>query len=345
MHPATTRVSGAVAFFCAAAAFANTLAAQSAEPFYKGKTISLVSGFTPGGSYDFYSRLFARHVGRNISGNPTVIVQSMPGAGGLTAANHLFKVAPQDGTAIGMLSQTLAIGEAMGTVGIQYRSTQFQWLGRIASTVEVTVTWHTSKARTIEDARTSEVLLASSGPGSALDNYPRVLAYASGLKLKIVSGYKGSSEALLAMEKGEVDGSGTTWNTLKINRKAWLDAGRINILVQYAPTRATDLPAVPTAVELGRTPEDRALLEFYMSGAEIGRAILTTPGVPAGRVAELRAAFDRTMLDPELRADIARANAEFSPLSGLDLQKLVARTLAVRPEVAARVREVLQGSR
>lgn len=331
--------------FSGAVAAALPVAAQGADPFYKGKTISVVSGFTPGGSYDFYSRLFARHVGRNIAGNPTVIVQTMPGAGGLNAANHLFKVAARDGTQLGMLSQTLAIGEAMGTPGIQYKSNDFNWVGRLSSSVEVTVTWHTSKARSIADARTHEVLLASSGPGSALDNYPRVLAFASGLKLRIVSGYKGSTEALLAMERGEVDGSGTTWNTLKINRKPWLDDKRVNILVQYTSARSPELPDVPAAVELGRTAEDRALLEFYMSGAEIGRSILTTPGVPAERLAELRAAFDKTMKDPELLAEIGKANAELAPMPGVELQKLVARTLAVRPEIAARVREVLQGNR
>ncbi len=319
--------------------------AQGTAPFYKGKTISVISGFTPGGSYDYYTRLFARHVGRYISGNPTVIVQGMPGAGGLNAANHMFKVAARDGTVLAMLSQTLAVGEAMGTPGIQYNSGAFGWIGRLSTSVEVTVTWHTSKARTIEDARTHEVLLASSGPGSALDNYPRVLAFASGLKLRIVSGYKGSTEALLAMERGEVDGTGTTWNTLKINRKPWLDGKRVNILVQHTSGRSPELPDVPAAVEFGRTVEDRALLAFYMSGGEIGRSILTTPGVPADRLAELRAAFDKTMQDAELQGEIRKANAEFAPLSGVELQKLVAATLAVRPEIAARVREVLQGKR
>ncbi len=279
------RLSAALVCGVAFACVASPVVGQGADGFYKGKTISVVSGFTPGGSYDFDTRLFARHCGRHIAGNPIVIVQTMPGAGGLNAANHLFKVAPRDGTALGMLSQTLAIGEAMGTPGIQYKSAEFNWLGRLSTSVEVTLTWHTSKARSIEDARSSEILLASSGPGSALDNYPRVLAFASGLKLKIVSGYKGSTEALLAMERGEVDGSCTTWNTLKINRKKWLDDKRINILVQYTSVRSPELPNVPAAVELGRTAEDKALLEFYMSGGEIGRSILTTPGVPAMRLA------------------------------------------------------------
>ena len=319
--------------------------AQTPEPFYKGKTISLISGFSPGGSYDFYARLVTRHMGRHIGGQPSIVFQSMPGAGGLNAANNLYRIAARDGTAIGMLSQTAAIDEALAAPGVQYKSAEFAWIGRLAATVEVSVTWHTAKGRTLDDARTGQILYGTSGPGSALDSYPRVLAFASGLNIKIVTGYKGSTEALLAMEKGEVDGSGTSWNTLKINRRNWLDEKKVNILVQYARARSPELPDVPAAAELGRTAEDRTLLEFYMSGADIGRAIMAPPGLPPERVAELRAAFDAAMKDPELLADIAKATAEFSPLSGVELQKLVARTLAVKPELAARVRQALQGAR
>ena len=319
--------------------------AVGGEGFYKGRNVTLISGFTPGGSYDFYSRLVGRHLGRHLQGNPTIIIQQMPGAGGLTAANYLYRIAPKDGTAIGMLSQTSAVDEALGAAGVQYKSAEFSWIGRVAPSIEVSVAWHTAKVRSIGDARSEQLLYGSSGPGSALDSYPRVLALASGLNIRIVSGYKGSTEALLAMEKGEVDASGTTWNTLKINRKAWLAEKKVNILVQYARARSPELPEVPAAVELGRTPEDRALLDFYMSGADVGRSIMTVPGVPGERVSELRAAFDAAMRDPELKADIDKANAEFQPMAGVELQQLVQQTLAVKPEVALRIKEALQGAR
>lgn len=319
--------------------------ATGAEGFYKGRTVNLISGFTPGGSYDFYSRLVGRHLGRHLPGNPAVVIQQMPGAGGLTAANYLYRIAPRDGTAVGMLSQTAAVDEALGAPGVQYKAAEFFWIGRVAPSIEVSLSWHTSKVRVIGDARSEQLLYGSSGPGSALDSYPRVLALASGLNIRIVSGYKGSTEALLAMEKGEVDASGTTWNTLKINRKAWLAEKRVNILVQYARARSPELPDVPAAVELGRTAEDRALLDFYMSGADVGRSIMTTPGVPDERVRELRAAFDAAMRDPELKADIDKASAEFQPMPGIELQRLVEQTLAVKPELALRIREALQGAR
>lgn len=338
-------------YFALAAASSVALAASagaqqsSPEAFYKGRTVQLISGFTPGGSYDFYSRLVGRHLGRHLAGNPTVVVQQMPGAGGLTAANYLYRIAAKDGTAIGMLSQVAAVDEALGAPGVQYKAAEFNWIGRVAPSVEVSVAWHTAPVKSLEDARTTQLLYGSSGPGSALDSYPRVLALASGLNIRIVSGYKGSTEALLAMEKGEVHASGTTWNTLKINRKAWLAEKRVNILVQYARVRSPELPDVPAAVELGRTAEDRALLDFYMSGADVGRAILTTPGVPTARVAELRAAFDAAMRDPELKADIEKANAELQPMPGVELQKLIEQTLAVKPELAQRIKDALQAAR
>ena len=339
---AARRTAGAVAvsLFVTPAAHA-----QSAETFYKGRTITIFSGFTPGGSYDFYSRLVARHLGRHIAGQPGIVVQTMPGAGGLNAANHLFNLAPKDGTAIGILSQTLAVEEAMGAPRIQYKSAAFNWIGRIASTVEVTVTWNPAKVTTIDEARTHPLLLSTTGPGSALNSYPRVLAHAGGFNFKLVSGYKGSTDALLAMEKGEVEGSGTTWNALKINRRQWLDEKKINILVQYTRKRAADLPDVPAAVELGRSAQDKALLDFYMSGAEVGRSFLAPPGVDAQRVGELRAAFDAAMKDEALITELKRANAEFSPMTGADLHRLVLDTLAVKPDVAAQVKQVLQGAR
>jgi tripartite-type tricarboxylate transporter receptor subunit TctC len=331
------------AFALLPALLAHAAAAQSPEPYYKGRTITIFSGFTPGGSYDYYSRLLARHLGRHLAGQPSLVVQTMPGAGGLNAANHLFNNAARDGTVIGILSQTLAIEEAMGAPRIQYKAGQFQWIGRITSTVEVTVTWNPAKITRIEQARSQQLLLATTGPGSALDSYPRVLAQAGGFDFRFVSGYKGSSEALLAMEKGEVEGTGTTWNALKISRRNWLDEKRINILVQYSRSRAADLTDVPAAVELGRTEEDKALLEFYMGGAEVGRAFLAPPGVPQVRMSELRTAFDAAMKDPELVADVKKANAEFAPLPGRELEKLIAATLAVKPELAARVRDMLPG--
>lgn len=312
------------------------------ETFAKVHTINLYVGYTPGGSYDFYARLFARHIGKHLPGNPTVVVQNMPGAGGLAAANYLYAVAPRDGTALGMLSQTVAIDEALAAPGIRYKSAEFNWIGRMTSTIEVTMTWHNSKVKTIEDARTQEVVLASTGPGSALDSYPRVLVETAGVKFKLVRGYKGATEAMLAMEKGETEGSGGTWQTLKVSKRNWIENNMINILLQYTQTRSPELPNVPAAPELAKTPEDRQLLEFYLSAGDIGRAFVAPPRLSPNLVAELRAAFAVTMQDPELLAEVERAKTEFDPLPGAELHQLVLKTLNVSPKVGTRVRDLLQ---
>jgi tripartite-type tricarboxylate transporter receptor subunit TctC len=312
------------------------------ETFAKVHTINLYVGYTPGGSYDFYARLFARHIGKHLPGNPTVVVQNMPGAGGLAAANYLYAVAPRDGTALGMLSQTVAIDEVLAAPGIRYKSAEFNWIGRMTSTIEVTMTWHNSKVKTIEDARTQEVVLASTGPGSALDSYPRILIDTAGVKFKLIRGYKGATEAMLAMENGETDGSGGTWQTLKLAKRDWIENSKIDILVQYTLTRSPDLPNVPTAPELARTPADRRLLEFYLSAAEIGRAFVAPPGLSSNLLSEFREAFTATMQDHELLTEIGNAKIEFEPLSGEELQQLVLNSLSVSPELVARVQNLLQ---
>lgn len=316
--------------------------AQSVEQFYKGKTVNLYIGFAPGGSYDFYGRLVARHLGKHIPGQPNVVAQSMPGAGSFKAANFLFNVAPKDGTAMGIVSQTMALEEALKTSGVQYKSAEFNWIGRTTSIVEVTLTWHTSKAKTIQDVLTHETPVASTGPGSPSMGYPLLLNAVAGTKFKIITGYPGSTDGMLAMERGEVEGALTSWNTLKVAKRNWLDNKQINLLVQYTLERSPELPNVPAVVELGKKPEDKEMLAFYASGGEVGRSFLATPGIPAERVKALRAAFDATMNDKEFRAEIEKAKAEFNPMSGEQLQKLIANVANASPAMIARMQKYLQ---
>jgi len=316
-------------------------AQQSAEQFYKGKNINLYIGFAPGGSYDSLARLTARYMGKHIPGNPTVVPQNMPGAGGFKAANYMYSVAPKDGTALSALSQTTPLEEALKNPGVQYKSNEFAWIGRFTSNIEVQVFWHTAKAKTIQDALTNEVSVASTGPGSPSDGYPRLLNGLLGTKFKIIAGYPGSTDGLLAMERGEVDGALTSWNTMKTARAHWLKDKKAFMMVQYVTQRAPEIPDVPAVVELGRTPEEKQLLATYASGGDIGRAYNTTPGVPAERVAALRKAFDDTMKDKELLADVERMKLDFFPMGGVELQKLIAETVNVPPQVVARMQVLL----
>ena len=322
--------------------FGSNIAPHAAEPkaFYKGKTVIIYIGFAPGGSYDYFGRLVARHIGKHLPGNPTVVAQSMPGAGSFTAANYLYARAPRDGTALGIVSQTVAIEEALGTSGVQYKVSQFNWIGRATSVNEVSLTFHSSNTKTIRDAIAHETTMASTGAGSPSETYLKLLNAVAATRFKLVGPYPASNDAMLAMERGEVDGAFTSYNTLKISRQDWLREKKINILVQYGE-RSADLPDVPYAVDLAKTEEDRQLMAFYVSSEQIGRAFIAPPETPADRVAALRKAYDETMQDPQLLAEIGQSHSEFSPLSGDKLQRLVAATADVPPTLVARIRGII----
>lgn len=319
---------------------AHSAAAQTPEEFFKGRNINVYIGFSPGGSYDFFGRLVARHIGRHVPGTPSSTPNSMPGAGSFTAANWLYSAAPKDGTAIGIVSQTMAIEEILQNPAVKFKSAQFNWIGRATNIVEIGFVNDKSKAVTIADAKVHEIPVAGTGPGSPSEGYPRLLNALAGTRFKIIGGFRGSTEGMLAVERGEVDGALTSWQTMKVTRKAEYDQGKLRVLVQYALQREPDLP-VPAVVELASNDADRALLAFYASGGDVGRSFLAPPGVPADRVAALRRAFDAMMKDKEFIADVEKAKAEFNPMTGENLQKLIADTSNVPPAVVERMRQLL----
>ena len=310
----------AVASLVCVAASAN---AQSVEQFYKGKTVNVYIGYGPGGGYDFFGRLVARHIGRHIPGQPSVVPQNMPGAGSLRAANYVYNVAPKDGTALGIVTQTVALEEALGTPGVQYKADGFIWIGRATSNVDMLLSWHTSKTKTIEDAMRIETPVAGTGAGSPAEFMPKVLNNVIGTKFKVISGYDGSTAGMLAMERGEVDGATTSWNTIKTSKQDWLKNKSINLIVQFTPDRHKELPDLIDMVELGKTAEQKQILALYASGAVVGRSIFTSPGIPTERIKALRDAFTAMTKDPIFLADIEQTKAEFDPMSGEDLQKVI----------------------
>ena len=317
---------------------AGTANAQTPEQFYKGKTINLYIGYGPGGGYDFFGRLVGRHLGRHIPGQPNVVPQNMPGAGSLRAANFVYNIAPKDGTALGIVTQTVALEDAFGTPGVQYKAAGFNWIGRATSNVDILLTWKDSKAKTIQDAMQIEVPVAGTGPASPAEFMPKVLNHVLGAKFKVITGYPGSNEGMLAMEKGEVDGATTSWNTLKTSKQDWLKNKTINLLVQFTPYRHKEIPDVPNMVELGKTDEQKQILALYASGAVIGRSIFTSPGVPADRVKALRDAFTAMTKDPVFLAEVEQTKAEFDPMSGEELQKAIEDASKVSPEVREKAR-------
>ena len=332
--PALAALAGLA--FCSASA-----KAQSPETFFKGKTVTIYIGFSPGGTYDLFGRLVARHLQKHIPGNPTVVAQNMPGAGSFIAANWLYRVAPKDGTAIGIATQTIAIEEALKTQGVQYKAKEFNWLGRATSNVEISVGWYKAKVQKIEDAIANEMTIATTGAGSPSEGYHKLLNGTIGTKFKLVGPYPGSTDGLLAMERGETDAAFTSWNTLNTAKHSWIEEKKANVLVQYALERLPDLKDVPTMVDLAKTPEDKQMFAFYTSGGEVGRAFFAPPGIPADRVAALRQAFDETLKDPELLAEVEKANLDFHPGSGDLLQKIVVETSAVPEAVVTRMQGIL----
>ena len=321
---------------------AGTALAQPADQFYAGKSITLLIGFGPAGTYDYYARLIARHLGRHIPGKPNIVPQQMPGAGSFTAANFLYAAAPKDGTSMGIVSQTMAIEEAIKNPGAKYKSADMTWIGRATSIAQIQLSMATSRIKSIDDVLVHETTAASTGSGSPTEGYPKLLNGVINTKFKTIGPYPGSVDGLLAMERGEVDTALTSYNTIKARRADWIKDKKIHILVAYSLKRHPELPDVPAFAEFGKTADDKRLLEFYVSAEDVGRAFVAPPGLPADRVKLLRDGFDSMARDPELLAEIAKANAEWNPMSGAELQKLIADTASAPPALVARMQAMLK---
>jgi tripartite-type tricarboxylate transporter receptor subunit TctC len=314
--------------------------AQSVAEFYKGKTVNLLIGVSPGGEYDLQARLVARHIGKHIPGRPNVVPQNMTGAGGLNMANYLASIAARDGTYIGMMSNTLPSLQAVGGRGVKFDVTKYLWLGTIAPVVETMAVWHTAEVKTVADARDREIIAGSTGRGSTTHVYPSMMNEFLGTKFKIVLGYQGGNLVNLAMERGEVQARNNTWSSWKATRPAWLKEKKIVVIAQAGP-RASDLDA-PSVEELARTSDDRKAIELVMSGTRLGRPLAMAPDTPADRVAALRAAFRATMADPDFRAEAANANFEVNPVFGEDMQRTVEQIMATPKPIAERVKHLVE---
>ncbi len=310
--------------------------AQSPDVFYKGRTVTMLIGYGPGGSYDLYGRLVARHIGRHIPGEPNVVPQNRPGANSYVAANYMYSVAPRDGATLGIVTQQVALDESLGTAAVQYKSAEFGWIGRVTSNIGLIVSGSSSKAKTIEDAKKFDVPIAVAG-----DNTPLVLNNLAGTRFRIIAGYPSSNASMLAMERGEVDSTFTSWNSIKTTKQDWLRDKTINLIVQLAPYRHADLPNVPDMVSLGETPEQKQILALYGSVATIGRSIFTTPGVPPERLKSLREAFMLMTRDPALLAEIEQTKLELDPMPGEELQRIVANASFLPPDLREQARQAL----
>ncbi len=312
----------------------------SARDFYEGKTVSLYIGTIPGGPYDAYGRLVARHIGRHIPGNPSVVVLTMTGAGGRTAMGYMYNVAPKDGTAIATTVRSVPYDPLMG-IGSAFDGRALSWLGSTNSETSICVAWAATGIRSIQDVMKREMIVGTSGPSSTDAIIPSLMNSIIGTHFKIVAGYKSSTETQMAMERGEVDGRcGMTWNGLKSIKANWLREHKVNILSQFALEKERELKEIPSVLDLAGTEADRALVRVLAAPDETGEPFFAPPGIPDERLHILRDAFDLTMKDEVFLADATNQGLEIKPMSGVAIDTLIAQLYATPKEIIDRAAKV-----
>ena len=301
--------------------------ADAVEDFYRGKTLTLVTGVGAGGEYDIIMRLVSRHIGRFIPGRPVVVSQNMVGASGVLMANWLYRIAPQDGLVFGLLQNSLPTSQAVGLPGVQIDAGKLGWIGSLSPTVEVLVAYHTAGVRTIEEAKHKELIIGGVGAGGITNIFPRLVNDLLGAKIRIVGGYQGGNELILAIERGETGGRVMSWSTLKSNKPEWLAHKKVDLLLA-AGVRQADLADVPRLEDLVAGEDDLRLVDLVNSGDALGRPFATPPNVPPNRLAALRKAFVEMHADAEFRRDAASLKIDVDPTSHDELQRIVDRVLS-----------------
>jgi tripartite-type tricarboxylate transporter receptor subunit TctC len=337
---ACARIAAAVVLL---AATVSGAAAQSVADFYKGRSVDLYIGYSVGGAYDLYARYLARHMGKHIPGNPTVVPKNMEGAGSLRLANWLYNIGPKDGTAIGTIGRGTGFDVLLGNMKAQFDATRFNWIGSANNEVSVCVAWHTSGITRFEDMLTRPLIVGGTSSSADTDQFPKITNGVLGTKMKVITGYPGGNEVGLAMERGEVQGRcGWSWSSVKSTHQKWLNEKRFAILVQLALKKHPDLPDVPLIVDLAKTDEQRKILELIFARQVMGRPFVAPPGVPRDRVEALRKAFMDTMNDKEFLADAEKAQLEITPVPGDQLEQLVRDLFATPPEIAKKASAMLR---
>ena len=324
----------------ALALVATPASADAVSDFYSGKTVTVYVGYSPGGGYDTYARTVARHIGNHIPGNPSVIVKNRPGAGSMLLTNELYNILPKDGTAIGIIGRGLPMEPLFGTPEAKYDPAKFTWIGSTNNEVSVCVSWHTSPVKKWQDLLTTPLIVGGTGPGADTDTFPRVMNNVLGTKLKLVTGYPGGNDVLLAMERGEVEGRcGYSWSSAKARKADWLAEGKMNILIQMSTGKHEDLPDVPLIMDLAKSQEDKDALELIYARQEFGRPFLAPPGVPADRAEALQTAFMATMKDPAFLDDAKKQDLEINPVGGKRVGELIAKIYKAPKEIVQRAKE------
>ncbi|MDH7794860.1 tripartite-type tricarboxylate transporter receptor subunit TctC [Beijerinckia sp. GAS462] len=323
-----------------------SVAEAQSPAFYKGKTITIIVGFSPGGGYDLSARTISRYIGKYIPGNPTVVVQNMPGAGSLTAINYLSNISLKDGTSLGTFSRGIAFEPLLGNKSAQFDPRKLNWIGSPSRETNVVFVRQQAPIKVFDDLKTKEMVVATTGAGADTATFPRIVNTIFDTKLKIVTGYPGATETLLAVDRGEADGmAGLSWGYLKASRPAWIKQQQVRILMQLGLTKAPDLPDVPSSLDLVTDDSSRQLLQFFLARLEIAWPLAAPPNVPSERIEILRSAFQQTMKDPEFIAEAEKQSIDVSPVSGDEIANILSKVYATDPAIVERARQISDAAR
>jgi tripartite-type tricarboxylate transporter receptor subunit TctC len=329
----------------AAAAFAPVSArCDDVSDFYAGRTVQLVIGYATGGGYDDYARMLGRHIGRHIPGHPTVVVQNMPGAGSIRAANYLYNVAPKDGAVFGGFARGIFLDPLLGRAeAMRFTPAKFGWLGSVSNDIGVCAFRSEAGINSWADMQTKRYKIGATGAGADSDVFSNLLRKMFNLPMQLVLGYQSAAETVLAIQRKEVDGRcGWSWSTLSTrNRDLWLSK-QIQVVLQLSDRRLPELAEVPTVLDVAGSAEQRAILQLIVARQTMARPFVAPPGLPPERLAALRSAFDATMEDPEFLADASRQGLDVRPVTGAEADALIAKVYATAPDVVRRAAEYMK---
>jgi tripartite-type tricarboxylate transporter receptor subunit TctC len=326
---------------CLLLALTAALPAQAQSP-YEGKTITVITSTGVGGVYDLTARVIARHMGRYIPGNPTLIVQNMPGGGNVLATNYMYNIAPKDGLTIASIHNAMPLHQVLDGRGVRFDAGKFNWLGSTGSENEVILAWHTAGIQTIKQAMEKEIVLGATGAGSGLSIMPTAMNNVLGTRFKLVIGYKTSEDINLALQRGEVQARAFGINSIESQHPDWLKEGKVAFLAQAGVKRDKSLPDVPLLTELAATPQQRQILKLISAPAGLGHPYLAPPGTPPERLTILRKAFDATLKDKAFLAEVEKLQIAIDPMSAEEVAAIVSETINAAPDVVARAKAAME---
>ena len=336
--PVRTAIPAALGFAVSAALL---VAPASAQDFYAGKTLTIVTSTGEGGTYDFSARTLARHLASHLPGKPNIIVQNMPGGGHMQATNYMYNNAPKDGTSIATVNQSVPTHQVLDGRGVRYDAAKFNWIGALVDRNQTFAVWNTAGVKSFEELKTKQVIAGATGEGSSGYRYPTAINNVFGTKIKVIKGYKSTDEIRVALQRGEVNAQATSLGSYVTENPEWITDKTMIFLVQIGSKRDPLIPDAPLWTELATNDEDRAVLTLIGGAINIGRPFLAPPGMAPERVAMLRKAFDETVTSDGFKADADKQRLTVIPLTGDEVAKIVQDTVSASPKVIERAKQVM----